>query len=416
MNKRQSGLVKQSIIIFFAILGLFICIGIFCYTQFEIVPGTRWEAPSREVRANPYYALEKWIEESSCRLRTISMGNTNTILNAPEKIIYAENSRLNWTGDLQLLIPWLEEGGRLIISLDSAVNINLQEFMKSLGIWSSYFSGYDELVDNDTDVHDADEQNTRDENNMLLETNDTSAESSPTFDWQISFKITGQNAPVDNILIMKNPGGIKLVKFEIGKGFLVFTGNANFLHNSSLRREENAQLAAELFFAAGPASEAAAGFAEQGILIIRTLSGDRQVFGSLADRGNPAALAASLVLLVVIGFWMVIPSFGRYTQETEKPGKPLKERFLAEGRFLKKYHALGKYMEVYKREFEQQNRSKGLQELSLIMNRASEESQSQIDQLDQIDQIREISLNQFIIDQKILMEKLQQLRTIKGNI
>ena len=393
MNKRQSGMVKQSLIVFFVFLGLFLLIGIFCYTQLEIVPSTRWEAPSREVRANPYYALEKWLEASSYQLRTISMGNINTILNAPEKIVYAESSRVNWTGDLQLLIPRLEEGGCLILALDSTINNNLQEFMKSLGVWASSFSGFSDLEE-PNDPEDT-------------ETNDDSAELSPTFDWQLSFKITGQNAPVDKILIMKNLGGIKLVKLEIGRGFVVFTGNANFLQNYSLRIADNVQLAAELFMSEETTLEAAAGFAEHEILFIRTLSGDRQIFGSLADRGNPAALAASLILLLVIGFWMFIPSFGRTIYEAEKPGKPLRERFLAEGRFLKKYHALGKYMEVYEKEFEQQSRSKGLEELSQSMKQASADSDSQV---------REISLNQFIIDQKIIMEKLQQLQTIKGNV
>jgi len=46
----------------------------------------------------------------------------------------------------------------------------------------------------------------------------------------------------------------------------------------------------------------------------------------------------------------VIPGFGLVKWDDEKPSRPLRERFLAEGRFLKRYGALDFYSQAYVRE------------------------------------------------------------------
>jgi hypothetical protein len=47
---------------------------------------------------------------------------------------------------------------------------------------------------------------------------------------------------------------------------------------------------------------------------------------------------------------MVIPVFGLVFYEKQKTSRPIRERFTAEIRFLKKYGALNHYLEVYERE------------------------------------------------------------------
>jgi hypothetical protein len=44
---------------------------------------------------------------------------------------------------------------------------------------------------------------------------------------------------------------------------------------------------------------------------------------------------------------MVIPSFGLVFGEKTSPGRPIRDRFLAEIRFLKRYRGLHVYLEVY---------------------------------------------------------------------
>ncbi|MCL1813015.1 MAG: hypothetical protein FWG29_05785 [Treponema sp.] len=375
---------NQSLAVFLVIAGIILFAGVFCYTQLEIVPSTRWEGPSREVRANSFYALEKWLTESGRSVKTLSAGSMDTILNGSEKIIFLETSCFSWNKNPELLIPWVEEGNRLIISLDNYLNYRLRDFMESLGI----------RRDNDDDEADASfvVEEEQDE-----DASDAKQEKSPYFDWTISFKKADPDTPLKyKTFIMNNSGGrTKLVKFEIGKGSLIFTGTANFLKNYALYEKENVDLAADIFLADITGGEQEILF-KQEILFIRSLSGNKQhILGNLAERGNPAALIISLVLLVITGFWMVIPLFGRYRPAPEKPGKPLHERFLAEGRFLKKNHALGKYIEIYEKELEQRRRSRGIEPAAANSS------------------LQEITFVQFLNKQKKLMEQLEELNKEK---
>ncbi|MCL1927595.1 MAG: hypothetical protein FWG07_02235 [Treponema sp.] len=377
---------NQSLIVFLVILGIILIAGVFCYTQLEIVPSTRWEGPSREVRANSFYALEKWLEEFGQPVKTLTTGNVDTILNGSEKIIFLETSCFSWNKNPELLIPWLEEGNQLIISLDNYINYRLRDFMEFLDIATVSSYNYDETVDKTDTFFIIEEEKNEDEDSSK-----TKQEQSPYFDWHISFKRADPDAPLRyKTFVMNNNNGItKLVKFEIGKGSLIFTGTANFLKNYALHEKQNVDLAADIFLGNMPEDK-------QGILFIRSLSGNKgHLLGNLAERGNPAALIISLVLLIITGFWMVIPLFGRYRPAPEKPGKPLHERFLAEGRFLKKNHALGKYIEVYEKELEQKRRSKGI---------ASAATNSLL---------KEITFVQFLNNQKKLMEQLEELNKEK---
>ena len=363
--------------------GLILLTGIFCYTWLEIVPSTRWEGPSREVRANQYFALEKWLRESDRPLRTLSEGNMDTILKGPEKIIFVEASRFTWNKDLEMLIPWLREGNRLIISLDTYLNYRLKDFMGLLGL--------------KTLNYDDNEENAFISETKLSEEGSGEHENPAEniyFDSEISFiKSETEESIAHEIYVINQYGKTKLVKYKIGKGELIFTGKANFLKNYSLRLNGNAKLASLLFFDEIPSLTPH----ESGVLFIRSLSGNRHLFGNIAERGNPLAMLVSAVLLVIIGGWMVIPVFGRYKTTAEKPGKPLRERFLAEGRFLKKNHALGKYIETYEKETEQRKRSRGLPY-------TSEASFG-----DSADREWSGTFNQFLRRQKTLIEQLEQL-------
>jgi hypothetical protein len=147
---------------------------------------------------------------------------------------------------------------------------------------------------------------------------------------------------VERIAVLWNNGSIQLITLYMGKGSLTITGKAYFLASTSLAEKPNADLAWELLLKPGK---------NGGILFFQTGEPDRHFFGNLLDRGNPAAFIIAAVLLVITGFWMVIPLFGRNKPLQELPGKPLRERFFAEGRFLKKNHALDKYLEIYRQEF-----------------------------------------------------------------
>jgi hypothetical protein len=364
---------RQSLLVFIVILGILFFAGILCYTQLEVVPDTVWTTPTREARANQYLALDRWLGGLGYGARTISVGTVEAVLQGPEKTIYIENSRFNWANK-ELLLPWLRDGGRLIVSLDASADGRLAEFMETLGgiqeidrrMYTDDKAGEDDDIGNDADeggIEDRD-KNSRNKENRNEISKVPPRETSVFFDWGTSFKIKQQNGQADRVLAMGDRyGAIKLVKAELGKGWAVFTGKAVFLHNAYLHHNENTNLAGELFFTkdGGNEPESPETGAGQDILFVRMLGEERHLFGNLAERGNPLALAVSLILLIITGFWMVIPAFGRFRPEPERPGKPLRERFLSEGRFLAKYHALGKYIDVYKKELEQWSRSRGVE-------------------------------------------------------
>ena len=68
------------------------------------------------------------------------------------------------------------------------------------------------------------------------------------------------------------------------------------------------------------------------------------------ERGNLVPVIISSLILIILGFWMVIPVFGLVLPEKQFTARPIKDRFIAEIRFLKKYEALNHYLHVYERE------------------------------------------------------------------
>jgi hypothetical protein len=126
------------------------------------------------------------------------------------------------------------------------------------------------------------------------------------------------------------------------------TGEPLFMYNNYLEEGDlNARLSWDVTAAAQGESD------NTGILFIRSKRIAKSLFGKLADQGNFLPLGLSIFILVMTGFWMVIPSFGLLFREDDlsvRSLKSIKERFLAEARFLKKYHALETYLEIYLRE------------------------------------------------------------------
>jgi hypothetical protein len=376
---------RKSPAVFIILILIIVFIAVFCFTQLEIVPDTRWVLPAREVRDNQFYALEEWLKSSGRTVRILPTGNMDVLLNTAEKIIFVENSCFKWNSNAEFLLPWLEEGRHLIISLDSYTQYQLEQFMESLGIASNDF--YND--DNETESSFIIEEENIEEENIIEEEKDddeSPEEETPDFDFRISFTRTDPETRLKyKTYVINSYGKTKLVKFEIGKGVLIFTGEAKFLTNYGLHEKQNIDLAADIFLVDSPGQSS-------GILFFRSPGNEHHLIGNLAERGNPAALFISLCLLIAGGFWMAIPAFGRYKPSPEKPGKPLRERFLAEGRFLKKNHALGKYIETYEKELEQRSRSRGI-------NPADGAGSS----------LKNISFAQFLTEQRKLTKELEKL-------
>jgi hypothetical protein len=314
------------VIIFVLILVIVALALIFCVTQIDwrLVP--QWVEPSVEAETNPLLALERWLDSTGIMYRKEEQGNIQDILTGPEKTVFIQASRFDWSGAGEDLTRWIARGGSLVISQDypkDAPEEELEGYLKTLGL-----------------INDGTYSNQNTDTTFLLDTTR-------------GYRIVEKPPQVERIAVLWSYGAIRLVTLYIGTGRLTVTGGTTFLTSPFLKN--NADLAWELLLNPGKT---------RGILFIQkpyqNLLQDNPFFGRLFTRGNPAALFIATGILVIIGFWMVIPLFGRSKPVPELPGKALRERFLAEGRFFKKYRALDRYLEIYRRALQQRRRIAGI--------------------------------------------------------
>ena len=303
------------------------------YSLFEIQPASRIVLPSREARINEYLALDRWLLERGTPVRLEKSANLLQLNQADERQIFLQASLFRWTDEaVEYLIRWTEQGGTLFLVLDYSQGWIEKEpliLLEKFGI-EAEIEGSRRIL-----IHDLEY---------------------PNYDTRVSFSVKDETA-----LALRDRGGrIRLVQQIAGRGKLIVTGSPLFLLSANLDSAPNARLALTLF------AENDAWFFVRGETRVQGL------FGSLFRQGNFTVLLVSVFVLIFIGFWAVIPGFGLVKGDDEKPGKALRERFLAEGTFLKKHGALELYREVYMKEIKKRLAHKeGLDEKE-IQNRIFE--------------------------------------------
>jgi hypothetical protein len=279
--------------------------------------------PLREAASNPYYALEHWLAETGHPVRVVKRGDPELIAAGPEKTALVQADLCDWENAAAILRPWIEAGGFLVINLEGGYyDEALAELLVSFGIWPDYF-----LSNND------------EENPDLREEEDFDSEEVPAFDQSMEFfAVTGTDA------FSLSPGKeARLMQVSLGEGAITVIGRPRFMFNSNLKTEVNARLAWNLTGAQTPEDN-------PGLLFIRGKHTAKGLLGKIAERGNFVPLGVSVLILIVLGFWMVIPVFGPVFTGKQTSAKPIRERFLAEISFLKKNKALQCYVQTYEHE------------------------------------------------------------------
>jgi len=320
---------NRNYLIGFAVIAIVLCILAFAaWSLFEIQSVPRYIPPVREARINNYLALDRWLTNRNIPVRIESSGNLSAISRAEERQIFIQASLFRWSvSAIDYLVNWVEEGGYLFLALDYSNDWYDNEPLLLLEHFGIKAERRKDALGYDSEVW---------------------AARSPHYDQRVAFEVHG-----DEALALKDQRGItRLVHVKRGNGMLAVSGEPVFLYFSyfadapGICDAPNATLAWVFFVE--PGSEP--GSAENGWLFIRGATKVRGLIGSLFRQGNLAALLVSVFVLLVIGFWTVIPMFGLVRGDNEKPQRPLRERFLAEGRFLKRYGALDFYRNVYIRE------------------------------------------------------------------
>jgi hypothetical protein len=315
---------RKYLVAFGAALVVLGVIAYICWSVFEVYDVDDWVPPVPEARFNPYLALDRWLTRTGHPVRLADEGYYDTLETAAEKTIFIQASLFSWSPRAaEFLLSWVEKGGILVLSLDRAWILGEEDLANLLG----------ELEIGVT--------NSWEQRNYHYH----SAE--PNLDRNFLFEVPAENA---DALVMRDSGGfIRLAQVRRGAGKITVTGGALFMNNYNLREAPNARLAWNLL---AETSVLPAG--EPGVFFIRDFQdrrrGEAGLFGRPFERGNFFAPLFSGALLIVLGFWAALSLFGVVRGDDPKPGKPLRERFLAEGRFLKRFGALDSYLAAYQGE------------------------------------------------------------------
>ena len=347
---------RNKLIGFAIAAAVFAALAFTAYSLFEIVPGTRFVPPSREARINEYLALDRWLVASGIPVRTLDSGDYSLVFGAAERKIFIQASLFQWDHpSIDFLIHWVEEGGSLILAMDYS--------RTELHSYRNYEDEWDDegpMLMLEAFGIEVEIGNNRQGNNS----GPWSAES-PHYDRRISFEA----AEGIDALSMKDWDNVtRLIQVKRGKGKLTVMGRPFFLLSEWIDSAPNSRLAWALFAADKTAFPAEA----DGCLFIRGTARVRGLFGTLFRQGNLAVLIISVLVLLIIVFWTVIPVFGLVRDNTENRGRTLRGRFLAEGRFLKYYGGLDHYVRIYVKEIKRRLAHKeGLTEDGEILKRVT---------------------------------------------
>jgi len=311
-------------VLFFAgIIFLLVLIGYVLYSNLEIYEYKVPTGLSREARTNNYYAMEQWLKQTGHPVRFENTFNPSKLAAAEERVVMLHSIEGQWDNADEFIIPWIEQGGHLIISFNyhyldiSLIDENILNMLFDLGITLEKGNVGEDIFTEKISSYEPE-----------------SEKPIPNIGSNITFLCDDKN----KISVIKDEYGYaRLAEVSIGKGTLTVTGFSSFMYNSFIKEEVNANLAWNL-------TGARANGENSGVLFVRKRNLPNSMLGKIMERGNLLPVGISALLLIVLGFWMVIPIFGLVSVEKQKIARPIRERFLAEIRFLKKYRALDNYL------------------------------------------------------------------------
>ena len=324
----------KRIIISAVVILCFVLLILVANQYLEIYPRKKQIWPSNEVYSNSYYTIEKWLNETGhpVRLQT-EFTFPAEIAAIPEKAALVFAGACSWENADEYLLPWIEEGGSLILFIASNIHEsdkNLVEFINGFGILAERTDAFSYYSDAFSYYSDANED-------------------FPHLDSRIRFHVDDDR---NKLLIKDEEENINFVQVSTGEGNFIIMGNPYFLQNFYLEKKANAGLAWEI-------SGALTTEENPGVFFVRNqnqyVSESNPMFGKLMEKGNLLPVGISALLVIIFGFWMVVPVFGLVLYEKQKTSRPIKERFLAEIMFLKKYRALNVYIETYESELKTGN-------------------------------------------------------------
>lgn len=294
------------------------------YQLFEVYKKTVRTNTGEAAKENRFLAMDRWLDLSGHKIRIAEKGDVALLKDAPEDLVLIFTSCFDFT-DHQTIIDLVKQGKKIMIFYDRLFD-------------DTYYNLSDELVKIKKNI---DEENNKKNNEKVDVKPETDAEKEKeknnTEDDEDTYSISD-----------KLEDGYFL---EIGDGVINIGADAYIMENHALENKNDIQKAW--------AYTGALDRDKKGIFIIRSKNVENGTVWDInnnsaltfwklaAQKGALAPLVLSIIALIVFGFWMTLMPFGKYIKEKEIKGKQIRERFLAEGRFYKKYNLLNNYKKYF---------------------------------------------------------------------
>jgi hypothetical protein len=344
-------------VVIFAVLALLI--GLF-FTFFKIEHYTKYIDSSDEAKKNKYLAMDKWLKNTGHPVLIHEKGSIKEITEADNKniIIFASSITDFTTAEFDKLYNIVIDGCNLILFLDGPQNNLTDDFISRFDIECKFFKDFsdDEDEDKNDNNDNKDNKDTEKKKNNKIITVEGADKTVPAkniyaqsnFDKQTYFRLLNEVEYLydDEYSELKdNDGHTRLVKVNLKSSVFIVSGIPYFM--KSLLLKKNNSLAWSISgaldnggFTIIRSKEAAAGETTHDYYA--------EGFWDLFTQ-NPAykTIFFAVIAVIIVGFWITLPSFGKVLEERTLPGKPIKMRFLSEIRFLKRYGALRLYLKPY---------------------------------------------------------------------
>jgi hypothetical protein len=348
------------------------------FSKFEFYRRPAQSPPSGAAERNRYLAVDAWLRKEGHPLRILSSGSVRGLADGAERTALIYSSSFDWE-DAEELDALLDSGYALTIFIDDRGNEKARAFLERQAlryrIIDDLSAAEDEDAEEDAGGDDAAEaagEETADADGAEEE-----AARFPDFDRAFFAGIDEKRAPAEPERFTDWEGETRLCGWETEKSALFMTGIPSFMSWDTLQgggdgaiHTENARLSWRI--------SGALDREKKGILIIRgaDAAGARGradmrpgFWERFFEHRLGAPVIAAVFLTAFIGFWMTIPSFGRWKPERVFPGMPIRRRFVTESRFFKKERSLFVYLEPYAGALRARYRAAGIEDDAEIIRR-----------------------------------------------
>jgi hypothetical protein len=270
---------------------------------FEPYKKTKRSELGQAAKDNIYLATDRWLESTGHKLRIEESGNAQTVADSAEDVVLIFASCFDFQ-DYQKLIETIKSGKKVSIFTDRIFDDNFFEFTEEVG-------------------------------------NELSA--------GIESETIKKNYENDDDDEYENEGNDYFHLEALGLGILNVSDE---YHQMQIHNLDEIDDAKEVWAYTG-----ALDTEHKGIYIVRSKEvengtiwkkkNDKTLWEILSSKGALPPMLLSILLLIVLGFWMCLLPIGKLKEEQELHGKSIRERFLAEGRFYKKHGLLNEYAKYF---------------------------------------------------------------------